>query len=104
MVQAHSSLYTPQQRILLYHSGLDLHPDHRIYPVIFFSTVGCGKEGFSHNSVTDIKDVKKKTEAAVSSTVTDRLQHFCAAAQGAGEVQSVTKAQRRSRGMSLLFL
>jgi hypothetical protein len=62
--------------------------------------VGYGKECFSHNSVTDIKDMKKKTEAAVSSTVTDRLQHFCAAAQGTGKVQSVAKAQRGSRGIS----
>jgi hypothetical protein len=66
--------------------------------------VGYGKEGFSHNSVTDIKDTKKKTEGAVSSTVTDRFQHFYAAAQGTGKVQSVTKAQRESRGISLLFL
>jgi hypothetical protein len=72
--------------------------------VIFFSTVGYWKEGFSHNSVTGIKGMKKKTEAAVSSTVTDILKHFHAAAQGTGKVQSVTKAQRRSRGISLLFL
>ena len=53
-----------------------------------------GKEGYSHNSVTDIKDMKKKSEeAAVSSTVTDRLQLFYAAAQGTGKVQSVTKAR-----------
>jgi hypothetical protein len=47
---------------MLYLSGLDLHPDHRIYPVIFFSTVCCGKEGFSHNSVIDIKDMKQNTK------------------------------------------
>jgi hypothetical protein len=48
--------------------------------------------------------MKKKTEAAVSSTVSDRPQHFYAAAQGTGKVQSVTKAQRGSKGISLLFL
>jgi len=65
--------------------------------------VGYGKEGFSHNSVTDIKDMKKKSEATLSSTVTDRLKHFYAAPQGTGKVQSVSKAQRGSRGISLLM-
>jgi len=89
---------------MLYLSSLDLHPDHWIYPVIFFSTVGYGKEGFSQNTVTDIKDMKKKSEATVSLTVTDRLKHFYAAAGGTGKVQSVTKDQRVSRGISLLFI
>jgi hypothetical protein len=40
-----------------------------------FFTAGNGKERFGHISVTDIKDLKKKTEAAVSSNVADKLQH-----------------------------
>jgi len=66
--------------------------------------VGYRKEGFSRNSVTDIKDMKKKSEATVSSTVPDRLKHLYAAAQGTGKVQSVTNAQRGNRGISLLML
>jgi hypothetical protein len=45
-----------------------------MYPVIFF-TKGNVKERFGHISVTDIKDLKKQTEAVVSSTVADKLQH-----------------------------